>query len=65
MMLSNGRCQNTMTLAKVLSYCTVGAGTLYKLPQMVKIWRAGSARGIALNGAPQKRSCHTIHWPNQ
>jgi mannose-P-dolichol utilization defect protein 1 len=50
MLSNNGRCQNTMTLAKVLSYCTVGAGTLYKLPQMVKIWRAGSARGIALNG---------------
>lgn len=38
------------SLAEVLSYCTVGAGTLYKLPQVVKIWRARSARGIALSG---------------
>ena len=38
------------TVAQVLSYCTVVAGTLYKLPQVLKIQRARSAKGIALKG---------------
>lgn len=56
------------TIAQALSYCTVGAGTLYKLPQVVKIWRARSARGIALHGVLLDTWCCAVEvaysWAN-